>query len=206
VASTFDPAAPAARRAAHDAELARALVAREPAALAALYDRYSSALFGLCRRILGDHAEAEEVLADVFWELWQRPERYDAARGTLWAFLLVLARSRAIDRRRVRRAGGADDAVRLDDAAPGRGPVADPASSPFAHALLAEQRARIERALAGLAAEQRRAIELSFYDGLSHGEISAALGQPLGTVKGRIRQGLLRLRDALRGIDDEAIP
>ena len=168
-------------------------------ALAVLYDRHGTAVFSLCLRMLRDAEEAEELLEDVFWQIWRRADQFDPTRGSALAYLLTLTRSRAIDRLRAR-----ERRVRL------RSELPDPllgesllgaatlAGSPLQEALAVERRARVQLALAALPAAQREAVELSFLEGLSHPEISRRLGEPLGTIKTRIRSGLLRMRDALR--------
>ena len=181
----------------HDHELVRAVAAGDAVALGTLYDRYSGVLMALGLRILRNRSDAEELVGDMLWELWNRPERYDPKRGNLLAYLITLTRSRAIDRLRSRRRG---DAVVLpvDNGAVEESAREDNSASPLASALLGERRRRIQGALSKLKPDQRQAIELSFYDGLSHSEISDELKQPLGTIKSRIRSGLIRLKDSLR--------
>jgi len=182
-----------------DRALMAGIAAREKTALETFYDRHAGQVMALCLRILRDRAEAEEVLGDVFWELWDRADRYRHDRGAPVAYVMTVARSRAIDRLRRRRPEVTASAVETD-AAGAPAPLADAPSAdpgPFHAAAAAERRTRIRVALATLSEAERRAVELSFFDGLSHGEIARALREPLGTVKSRIRQGLLRLRDAL---------
>ena len=171
----------------------------DAAALGTLFDRYSSTVFPVALRILRERSEAEELLGDVFWELWNRPERFDASRGNLPAYLVMLARSRAIDRLRSRKKRDAL-VVPLDraKAAEVGQSVDGPQASPLESAMLEEQRSEIRKAMDRLTPDQREAVELAFYSDLSHSEISRELRQPLGTVKSRIRNGLIRLRDALR--------
>jgi RNA polymerase sigma-70 factor (ECF subfamily) len=163
--------------------------------LGALYDRHGRAVYSLALRILGDESDAEEVTQDVFAQAWRRAAQYDESRGTVAAWLLVMARTRAIDRfraRRVRPEGRvqADDGFTLQQL-PATGP--DVASE-----LLAVERGqRVRRALEALPLLQRVAIELAYFEGLSQREIAERLEQPLGTVKTRMRLGLLKLRDAL---------
>jgi RNA polymerase sigma-70 factor (ECF subfamily) len=161
-------------------------------ALEALYDATSPRVFGLALRILGDRSAAEEAVLDVYTQVWRESTRFDPARGSVLVWLLTLTRSRAIDllRARARQAGreeGLEAAGRLPDSAPG------PEES-----NAAGQRARIvRRALEGLPPVQRRAIAAAYFDGLTHTEIARALGEPLGTIKTRIRSGLAALRQAL---------
>ena len=186
--------------------LIEAVKRRDAAALGMLFDRYSSVVFPVCLRILRERSEAEELLGDVFWELWNRPERFDASRGNLPAYLVMLARSRAIDRLRSRKKRDAA-VVSLDLVKGGHigGSVDDPEASPLASAMLEEQRSRIRKALDRLDPDQRKAVELAFYSDLSHSEISRELRQPLGTIKSRIRNGLIRLRDSLRTAYEGAV-
>jgi RNA polymerase sigma-70 factor (ECF subfamily) len=164
-------------------------------ALATLYDLHSRAVYSLALRIVGDEADAEDVLLDVFDQAWRQAGRYDAQRGTVAAWLLNLARSRAIDRVRARRArpdtsAATDDALALLPA-----DAADPGDA-LAAARDAE---RVRRALGELPVLQRLAIELAYFEGLTQSEIAERLEQPLGTVKTRIRNGLLKLREVLSG-------
>lgn len=190
-----------------DRELIEAVRRREASALGSLYDRYGSTVFPVCLRILRDRSEAEEVLGDVFHELWNRPESFDPSRGNLPAFLVLLARSRSIDRLRSKKRR---EAVVVSSDRESTGVAGEPVdraeTSPLENAMLAQRRSRIRAAMGVLAPEVREVVELAFYSDLSHGEISRELQQPLGTVKGRIRNGLIRLRDALRTVyEDEGI-
>ena len=176
-----------------DFALMQAVAARDQRALALLYDRHSRAVLGVCLRILREREEAEEVTCDVFIELWNRSSRFDQDRGHPIAYLLNLARSRAIDRLRSRGRRDRLFIVRDEDEVLEAPSVA----SPLADTLTGEMRARLERALSTLQPGQKRALELAYFDGMSHTEIATSLGEPLGTVKTRIRQGLLRLRETL---------
>jgi len=180
-----------------DLALMSAIAAGDPSALRDLYDRHAGQVLALCLRILRDRAEAEEALGDVFLELWEKADRFRETRGAPLSYLMTVARSRAIDRLRRRQRTGTfvDSHPSLETVAPATPVAAD--AGPYLDMAASEQKAKIRRALAGLSAAERRAVELSFFDGLSHGEIAKTLQEPLGTVKSRIRQGLLRLRDAL---------
>src|SRR6187401_1081437 len=140
------------------------IAAREPAALAALYDRHASLILALCVRILRDRSEAEEVLGDVFWEVWERHERYAPGRGAPVAYLLTLTRSRAVDRLRSRKARDARivPVEEAESASEERSSVSVPPGDPLTDSLAAEQRRRVAAAVATLVEGQRRAIELSF--------------------------------------------
>jgi RNA polymerase sigma-70 factor (ECF subfamily) len=199
------PASPAdaAASAAEDLVLMQGVAESRPEALGALYDRHAPALLGVCLRLLRDRSEAEDVIEEVFIEIWQKSGRYDADRASPLAYLVTVARSRAFDRLRRRRreerlrAGHAVETL-ASGAAPERAPDAPLAGSPLGHALASEQRGHVLRALERLSPAQREVVELSFLDGLTHGEIAERLGAPLGTVKSWIRRGLAQLRESLR--------
>jgi RNA polymerase sigma-70 factor (ECF subfamily) len=190
----------------HDDLYLMELVARrDPGALDALYARHAPLVFALCVRILHSQAEAEEVLQEVFLELWRTGDRFAAERGSARVYLIQLARSRALDRVRVRRrrdgliaeAGG--PALVASELRAG-----DPArSDALAETVLGEDKVRVRAALRALSESERRAVTLAFFEGLSHSEIATRLGEPLGTVKTRIRRALLRLRGLLGGKDRE---
>jgi RNA polymerase sigma-70 factor (ECF subfamily) len=185
-------AAAAAIREAGDRDLVEHVAAGDGAALEALYDRHAPILYALSVKLLGDAAAAEEVVQDAFWQLWTKPGRYDPQRGTPRAFLVQIARSRALDRLRVaeRRARLLEPTDELVDAV-----VADPAGPidvPRA-AVDVEAAIEVQRALERLSISQRRAVVLSYYYGMTHEEIAERLAEPVGTVKSRIRRGLLRL-------------
>lgn len=185
-----------AREPADDVALVARAAAGDGAALAALYDEHARAVHSLALRIASDEADAEDVLQEVFAQAWRQAGRYDAARGTVAAWLLNMTRTRAIDRLRARRARPDSTATTPDDEwAALRAPVVDPADA-LAAARDAEQ---VRKALNELPVLQRLAIELAYFEGLTQHEIAERLEQPLGTIKTRIRLGLLKLRDALSG-------
>jgi RNA polymerase sigma-70 factor (ECF subfamily) len=177
-----------------DVALMLRIAAGEQAALRALYDRHNGVVFAICLRILRDRSEAEQTLIDVFAEVWEQSGRFDASRGTPVSYIALLARSRAIDRVRARKK---DASTSLDAVGPTIA-ESDNATDPVTRTLADERKALVARALSSLDANQREAVELAFYDGLSHSEIAAKLSKPLGTVKTHIRQGLIRMRDQLR--------
>ena len=194
---------PEASGSAEDRALLAAVAARDPAALERLYARHASAVFGLCLRVLRHRSEAEEVLEDVFFELWERSDRFDPERSTPLAYLITLARSRAIDRlRRERRRAPFGDTAHLRAAA--REPVA-PGDGPLVDAECSERRRLVAALLESLEPGERQSLELSFFAGLSHSEIATRLELPLGTIKTRIRRALVRLRIGLeeRGLGAE---
>jgi RNA polymerase sigma-70 factor (ECF subfamily) len=171
--------------------LLHAVARGDELALAALYDRYSAILLGLLLRILHDRPEAEDVLQDVFVQVWRRAADFDEARGRGFTWLVTLARSRAIDRLRA-----LDARARATQAA--QREVKEETMDATDDVLHAEQRAVVQAALARLPEEQRRALLLAYYDGLTQSEIAARLNQPLGTIKTRMRSGLIKLRELLR--------
>lgn len=182
-----------------DAELMTRIGSHDADALAALYDRHAPAVFAFCRRALKDHPEAEDLTLDIFWEIWDRHDRYDADRAPPLTYLMRVTRSRIIDRLRGKRARSITEAA---DAAPSENGAFDAvahdgAPSPLDSAALAEQRLRIIQAMRQLTPPQRAVVELAFFEALSHSEIAERLGEPLGTVKSRIRQALARLRQDL---------
>jgi RNA polymerase sigma-70 factor (ECF subfamily) len=183
---------PAAESQAEDVSCLRRVASGDEAAAAGLYDRHSRALYSLILRIVSDETEAEDVLQEVFAQAFRQASRYDASRGAVAAWLLMMARSRAIDRLRARRTRfeGRTGEVTLDE-------MPDAQPSVASVMLSDEQTASVQRALGELPLLQRMAIELAYYEGLSHSEIAERLEQPLGTVKTRIRLGLLKLRDVL---------
>ena len=163
--------------------------------LAALYDRHSRPVYSLAFRILQDQGEAEDIVQDVFSQAWRQAAHYDPSRGAVAAWLYTLARSRAIDRLRANRARP-EKAVDDRQAAN----VVDPRMPADVQLLSAEQVGQIRAALEALPVLQRVAIELAYYEGLTHVEIAERLEQPLGTVKTRIRLALGKLRDVLAGV------
>jgi len=173
-------------------QLMEAIVRQDQRALRTMYDRYAPTVMALAQRIIGDAGEAEQLLIDVFWELWQRGARYDAARGSPFTYLMTLARSRSIDRRRSMDArGGAPPQL-----PPGQDAAHD-GQSPVDAAMLGERRERVRTALATLDPAQRQVLECAYYEGLTHTQIAQKLNKPLGTVKTYIRQAIGRLREKL---------
>ena len=180
-----------AQQPASDTELLHAIARGDELSLAALYDRYAAILLGLLLRILHSRPEAEDVLQEVFVQVWRRAGDFDEARGRGFTWLVTLARSRAIDRLR-----SIDARTRAAQAA--QREVREETQDATDDVLHAEQRAVVQAALARLPEEQRRALCLAYYDGLTQSEIAAHLKQPLGTIKTRMRSGLIKLRELLR--------
>lgn len=175
-------------------DLIRRVAQADQGALAELYDRTSPLVFGLVLRIVGDRPTAEDVTLEVYTQVWRQASQYIAERGSPSSWLLMLARSRAIDCLRSRSRRNQEREEPLEAAAE----LAEASPDPEATTIEADRQAVIRDALATLAPEQRQAIELAFFSGMSHSEIAISLGQPLGTIKTRVRLGMLRLREVLK--------
>jgi len=175
------------------AQLLRRIASGDIQAMATFYDETAAPLFSLAIRILGDHAEAEEVVQDVFMQVWEKASAYDPLLGSAFHWVFSIARHRSIDRLRARQRR-----VRLMEQASdmGVGNALSPDGQPGT--LNTDELADIHIALKNLPDEQRLPIRMAFFDGKTHHEISEALNQPLGTIKARIRRGMLKLRDSLQ--------
>ena len=171
-----------------DATLVAAIAKGDRDALARLYDRYSPILLAVATRILGERREAEDLLHDVFLEIWRQAADYDAARGSVRAWMLIRLRSRAIDRRK---SAGVSRVVSLEDRIieEREGPSDDPSFAP--------DRARLRSILATLPEDQRTVLELGYFEGLSSSEIATRIDAPIGTVKSRVAAALAKLRVGL---------
>ena len=172
-----------------DEALVRAVANGDTRALAALYDRHAPLMLGLARRIVGGKPEAEDIVHDVFVEAWRRAADYDAARGSVKAWLLLRTRSRAID---FRKSAGVSRTVPAGDSA-WLATLIDPRSEESE----APDRARLRAVLIALTAEQREVLVLGYFEGLSSSEIASKVGIPIGTVKSRVAAALTALRHAL---------
>jgi RNA polymerase sigma-70 factor (ECF subfamily) len=178
-----------------DPDLLARVARGDRGAFSQLYEQSSALLFSLAFRILGDRESAADLLQDVYLEIWRKRMRYDADRGSPMAWMVTITRSRAIDRLRSRTAKGHgvtdpienSPAVQLADGNPG--PLETSAGN--------ETRSLVGRALAELPEAHRKALELAFYQGLSHSEIATQLNEPLGTIKTRIKLGMDKLRTVL---------
>ena len=181
-----------------DQALLERVAGKDSQALADLYDRYAPVALALAGRILGDRSEAEDVLQVVFTRVWQEAGRYDATKGSPTSWLLSWVRNGAIDRLRRREAlqraavQSVDHAAAAHDDAHGHG-----------HDASAEERERLAKAVAALPADQRQVIEMAYFEGLSQTQIAQRLGEPLGTVKTRVRLGMNKLRQALPALSGE---
>jgi RNA polymerase sigma-70 factor (ECF subfamily) len=179
-----------------DPTLLARVVKGDQQAFSQLYDYSSTLLFTLAVRMLGNREEAAELLQDIYLEVWRKVSRYDVGRGTPIAWLITLTKSRAIDRLRARASRGYRATNSLEGGTAAQ--VADPAPSPLETQADQELRTAIGAAVAGLPQSQQQAIELAYYEGLSHTEIATRLNQPLGTVKTRIKLGMSKLRESLK--------
>lgn len=162
-------------------------------ALRELYQRYAGRVQAIAQRCLGVRGDAEEVVQETFVEVWRRARDFDDARGSVGAWLTTIARTRAIDRLRSR-----TSAYRASTASAAEAP--EPSPSPGDFAMQRQTQERVRRALETLPAEQRLALELAYFEGLSHSEIAQRTGQPLGTVKTRVRLGMEKLQGFLKDL------
>jgi RNA polymerase sigma-70 factor, ECF subfamily len=174
------------------ADYVRRCSLRDESALAALYDESSPLVYTIARRILQDEADASEVVLDVYKQVWDNAARFDEQRGSAAAWIVILAQSRARDRRRFRAARMR--AAKIEELSD----VMSSQPSPESLAMTNQSGRSVMRALAAVPLEQRQALELAFFGGLSHSEISDRLGEPLGTVKTRIRLAVAKLRELLK--------
>lgn len=165
----------------------------DQSALTLLYDSTSRLVFGLVLRVVTDRSTAEEVLLDVYTQVWRQASTYDAKRGAPLAWIMTIARTRGIDRLR-----SGKHEHQNKESLDAIGEVSATTASPEADTVSSERRQLVRTALDSLSVEQREVIELAYYSGLSHSEIALQLGQPLGTVKTRTRLGMMKLRDMLR--------
>lgn len=190
------PAPPSARLADHDL-VARAARGDEQA-IGTLYDRYGGVLYAVAYRIVGQRADAEDVVIEAFAQAWREAIRFEAARGSVAGWLTMIARSRALDAVRAR-----SRRDRITASAAADQPQSSPAmgawrADPSDSYDYAERRQQVQAALQTLSSPQRQAIELAFFEGLSQSEIAERLQEPLGTIKTRVRLGMQKLRDSLR--------
>jgi RNA polymerase sigma-70 factor (ECF subfamily) len=177
-----------------DAGILRRIAQRDHAALGEFYDRVAGVLFATAIHVLGDRREAEEVVQDVFLQVWNKAETFDGALGTALNWTMGITRNRCIDylRSRQRRSRLLDEAM---EEAGGESPVPPPTGK---ESLGAEELAAVRRAVESLPADQHQAIAMAFFGGMTHQEIADELQEPLGTIKARIRRGMLKLRDDLK--------
>lgn len=188
-----------------DSSLVSGMAHGDEQAATTLYDRHGAVMYGLAIRMLGEPADAEEVVLDAFAQAWREAGRFEGSRGSVLGWLTTIVRSRALDAIRARgrrvkmveRAGASsDEPVAMSQALPAPDQVVDASDRAVA----------VGAALMALPDPQRRAIELAFFEGLTHQEVAERLREPLGTVKTRIRLGMLKLRDMLDGLAPEPTP
>ncbi len=181
------PSEPARMRSADDEALLERVRAKDQNSMTDLFDRYGSMVYSVALRVLKDPGNAEDIMQDIFFQLWENPQAFNAGRGSLGAWLLVVARNRAIDSLRRRKPSDSVDDVVL--------------ASRTNLASEAERNSMMEKVrviLNGLPSEQQKSLELAYFEGLTHSEIAVQTGDPLGTVKTRIRSALMSVRKAFK--------
>jgi RNA polymerase sigma-70 factor (ECF subfamily) len=189
------PSPPPDERQQQDARLMQRMAQGDKAAFAEIYDRFSRPLYATALRVVNDATEAQDIVHDVFITLWEKAANFETGRGTAFGWAVTLVRNRAIDRVRMRRrrsellADSVPADLGYDEHPPGAG--ADET------AAVGDQAQVVRAAVATLPSEQKRALELAFFSGLTQQQIAEQLREPLGTIKARIRRGLLKLRDSL---------
>lgn len=181
-----------------DMELIRQMRSGDERAFTAFYDRFAPGLFSMIYAILHDQIESEDVLQEAFLQMWKRTATYDATRSSLFTWAVMIARHKAIDRLRSRqRQSRLSEAVAMESEPFALSPSSDRADNTLARN---DERERVRAALGQIGEAQREAIDLAFFGGMTQTQISERLGAPLGTVKARIRRGLLALREVLGGV------
>jgi RNA polymerase sigma-70 factor (ECF subfamily) len=186
-----------ARRMSEAASLMSRIVGREERALEILYDRFSKALFSAIVCIVKRREDAEEILCEVFQQVWERAAAYDPEKGAVYTWLLRMARNRAIDKLRSKQhKNSSRDAGEIEEMDSLAGPSAENALD---HIVLAERADMVKGALGGISAEQRRVLEIAYFEGYSQSQIAERLDLPLGTVKTRMRDGMKALQGLLKG-------
>jgi RNA polymerase sigma-70 factor, ECF subfamily len=183
-----------------DARLAERIRAGDQEALGELYDRYASIALAVALRVVADREEAEDLVHDAFVAVWQKIDRFDPARGSFRAWLLTVVRNRAIDRVRARRAR-----IDLDDADE-RSLLRTGPNPTWEAALGSASASELRAAMQSLPGEQRRAVELAYFEGYTYREVAEITGVPSGTAHGRLRLALAKLRDTLAGTAAAPLP
>ncbi|MBA8813933.1 RNA polymerase sigma-70 factor (ECF subfamily) [Frigoribacterium faeni] len=172
-------------------DLLQRVAAGDQVAFGELYDQTAPRVLGLIKRLLKDHAQSEEVAQEVFLEIWQTASRFDTTRGSAASWMLTMAHRRAVDRVRASQSGRDRDLkIGVRDLSPEYDSVTESVEIRIEHE-------RVERALGRLTELQRQAVKLAYYGGYSHSEVATMLGVPIGTVKTRLRDGMIRLRDEM---------
>ena len=179
-----------------DSELLRRIASQDRAAFAEFYDLYSTLMFSVASKILNNLSEAEDVLQETFMQIWEKAGKFDPKLGKASSWAVILIRNKAIDRIRA-----SQRRTRLAEESGVESAIAAEASETSNEIVHGHEKAKlIQSAIVELPAEQRRAIELAYFSGLTQDEISKKLNEPLGTIKARIRRGLLKMRDQLEGL------
>jgi RNA polymerase sigma-70 factor (ECF subfamily) len=179
-----------------DVQLLERIAAGDEAAFGALYDRFSPGLYSFVLRMMHDEKEAEDVLQEGFAHIWRRAANYDPARSSPFTWAVMILRNKAIDRLRVRQR--LERTVEKATVEFSHFPESDEAAA--GEVERRDESTRVRSALTQIPAEQKQAVEMAFFGGLTHEEIAKQLGTPLGTIKARIRRGLLKLRDFLKEV------
>ncbi len=182
-----------------DAQLMTRIAQGDQMAFSALYDRLSGPLYSLSLKMLGDAAEAEDALQEVCLQLWRRAATYDSRQSSVFSWAVLVTRGKVIDRLRARGRRARVVAASIED----EGNLIDPADASTSETAADnvnrnEEAAHVRTVLGALPPDQRQAVEMAFFSELTHHQIAAQLNEPLGTIKARIRRGMLRLRDGLR--------
>ena len=193
--TALDSMQPPGDRQKEDGELVRRMARGDKQACSELYDRFSRPLYSVALRVLSDQSEAEDVVQDVFLALWEKSGTFDTTRGSAFGWAITLTRNRAIDRLRTRRRRATLLSESFVEDIPGGNAEPDPDSAD--DLIFKERSGAVRAALSTLPVDQLRALELAFFSGLTQQEIAARLSEPLGTVKARIRRGLLKLRESM---------
>jgi RNA polymerase sigma-70 factor (ECF subfamily) len=187
-----------------DLDLVRRMQARDERALSAFYDRWFPIVSALLTRILKSADDVEDVIEETFWQVWRQADRFTPDRGSVQTWLLTIARSRALDRLRSMKRLREESIEEREEEQGGAAALVQSASDPSLDAEHSEQRRIVVAALAELPREQREALELGYFGGLSQSEIAERTGQPLGTVKTRMRLAMLKLREKLSLLREDA--
>lgn len=182
-----------------DEQVMKMIQAREPDAIGMLHDRYASTLKALIMRVLHNDAESEDMLQEIFLEIWDRAASYDPQKGKALGWIITLTRRRSIDRLRKREAYGRMEERLLEETQRRPNDFVAHVEEDVAHA---EMREHLNRVMATLPVAQREVIEFAFYKGMSQREIAAKTGIPLGTIKTRIELAMKKITEALRGMED----